>query len=268
MISVDDRLRMRALDAVLFDIDGTLVLNERPLPGAIEAVAAVRAAGLRVRFLTNITSRTAKTLAGQLAELGFDVAVNEVQTATTACVAYLRTLPEARVHLMVPPGVASLFEGIATDDATPDTVVISDLAEGFTFEAMNRAFLMLDRGAELVALSRNMFWFNKQRKQLDAGAFVAALEAATGKTARVMGKPSKDFFNMALAALGTTPDRCLVVGDDILTDIEGARAMGMPAVLVGTGKYRAEHATDPRASGALILSGVDELAARLSVSAV
>jgi ribonucleotide monophosphatase NagD (HAD superfamily) len=75
---------------------------------------------------------------------------------------------------------------------------------------------------------------------LSAGPFVAALEFATGKTATVMGKPSRAFFEMALRDMDLRPEETAMIGDDIITDIAGARKAGMKAVLVKTGKYREE----------------------------
>jgi ribonucleotide monophosphatase NagD (HAD superfamily) len=73
---------------------------------------------------------------------------------------------------------------------------------------------------------------------LSAGPFVQALEFATGKAATIVGKPSKTFFDLALRDMGLRVDQAAMIGDDILTDIGGARTIGMQGILVRTGKYR------------------------------
>lgn len=225
------------VQAILFDIDGTLLSRGAAIDGAAAAVAHARARGMHVRFLTNITGRTPARIAADLGAAGIAVAADEVQTATTVCVAMLRRRPGVRCHLMVPPEVLPMFEGIERDDVDPQVVIISDIGERFDFHALNRAFIMLRAGAELIALQKNLFWFDANGPRLDCGAFVLGLEAAARTQATVTGKPSRAFFDSALAALGCEREEVLVVGDDISTDVAGANAAGMRTVLVGTGKY-------------------------------
>src|SRR5207247_6470655 len=111
---------------------------------------------------------------------------------------------------------------------------------GFTFELLNDLFRKLLGGAELVALQKNMYWLTEGKLTIDAGAFVAALEYASGKTAHLVGKPSCDFFNLALANIGLPASRVAMVGDDIEADIEGAQGAGLKAILVKTGKFQEE----------------------------
>jgi ribonucleotide monophosphatase NagD (HAD superfamily) len=86
------------------------------------------------------------------------------------------------------------------------------------------------------------------RLSLDAGAFVAALEYATGRTARVLGKPSRDFYAAAAASMGLPLSDVAMIGDDVESDVSGALLAGVgKALLVRTGKYTegAEAAADP-----------------------
>jgi inorganic pyrophosphatase len=231
--------------AILFDIEGTLLSRGAPIDGAATAVAQARTLGMQVRFLTNITARTPACIAADLSAAGIAVAAEEVQTATTVCVAMLRKRAGVRCHLMVPPEVLPMFDGIVRDDRHPDVVVISDIGEQFDFHTLNRAFLMLREGAELIALQKNLFWFHADGPRLDCGAFVLALEAAARTRATVTGKPSQVFFDSALAGLDCVREQVLVVGDDISTDVAGASAAGLRTVLVGTGKYADGQTTHP-----------------------
>jgi len=109
-----------------------------------------------------------------------------------------------------------------------------------TYDLLNAAFRAVTGGAEIIALEKDRYWMAPDGFMLSAGPFVAALEFAAGKTATVMGKPSKAFFDMALRDMDLRPDQAVMVGDDIITDIAGARKTGMKAVLVRTGKFRDE----------------------------
>ncbi len=245
--------------AVLFDIEGTLVSGGHAIEGAAAAVAHVRALGMQVRFLTNITGRTPERIAADLSAAGIAVAAAEVQTATTVCVAMLRARAGVRCHLMVPAEVLPMFDGIAPDDQHPQVVVISDIGEQFDFHTMNRAFLMLRGGAELIALQKNLFWFDSDGPKLDCGAFVLALEAAARTQATVTGKPSQAFFDSALAGLDCAREQVLVVGDDISTDVAGASAVGVRTVLVGTGKYADGQTTHPDCQATHFIESVKDL---------
>lgn len=225
------------IKTVLFDIDGTLIARGKALPGAAEAVAYARDQGLAVRFLTNITSQEPSLIAANLQYQGLAIQGHEIQTAMTACVEYLQSRANSTCHLIVPPSVRSLFDGIMLDDRKPNIVVIGDIGDQFNFQVLNQAFLMLRAGAELVAPQKGLVWFDHDGPRLDCGSFIVGLEAATGKEAIITGKPSNLFFQQALAHVGCRADEALIIGDDVTTDVLGAINIGATSLLVGTGKY-------------------------------
>ena len=108
----------------------------------------------------------------------------------------------------------------------------------FSYMNLARAFAELEGGAGLYCLHKNPWWQTARGALLDAGAFVAGLEYATGLAATVLGKPSAEYFEAALAALDADPERTWMVGDDVDADIGGAAALGMRTILVRTGKFR------------------------------
>src|SRR5262249_15602002 len=150
----------------------------------------------------------------------------ELHTALTACVEYLRHRPDSRCRLVVPDAALPMFDGIARDDVHPDVIVVADVGAGFRYELLNALFRQLRDGAELVALHQGLFWMAADGPRLDAGAFLLGLEAASGKQALVMGKPSPVFFTQAFDALGIAPSNALVIGDDVTADVQGARGVG------------------------------------------
>jgi inorganic pyrophosphatase len=233
-----------ALKAILMDIDGTLMFRGEAIPGAGHALREARQAGFVVRLLTNITVRSPREIAGELRACGFDVHEADIQTAGTACSHYVRQRPEITCHLLVPDAMRGLFDGARINDVEPDLVIIGDIAERFDYATLNHAFRLLHNGARLVVPQKNLFWYDEAGPRLDSGAFILALEAASGQTALVTGKPSPVFFQAALDELGVSADEALIVGDDIHTDIAGARALGMRNVLVHTGKGKLQRSAD------------------------
>jgi len=91
-----------------------------------------------------------------------------------------------------------------------------------------------------MALERDRYWMDAGGLSLSAGPFVAALEYATGSRAELVGKPSPAFFRVALDSMGLSPGECAMIGDDAVSDIQGAMDSGMAGLLVETGKFRQE----------------------------
>jgi HAD superfamily hydrolase (TIGR01458 family) len=228
------------VDGLLLDIDGVLVTSWQALPGAIETVEMLRAHGVPLRLITNTTTHTREALAGTLAGAGFAIAPDEIATAVTATASYLQAEhPGAGVFVLSdgdPGEDLGAVRIVDVEDA--DVVVLGGGCDDFSYDAMNRVFRRVHEGAAFVAMHRNLYWRTTDGLQLDGGAFVAALEAATGVVPAVCGKPSPAFFASALAMLGVAPPRVAIVGDDVVNDVTGAQEAGLAGVLVRTGKFR------------------------------
>jgi len=119
-------------------------------------------------------------------------------------------------------------------------VILGDAAQGFTYDNMNRAFGVLSSQPEapLYCLGKGKFYREDGELALDVGPFAAALEFASERTAIVCGKPGREFFQEGLKALGQPAEKVVMVGDDIVSDVGGALAIGVRGVLVRTGKFR------------------------------
>lgn len=232
------------MKAVLLDLDGTLYTEGVAIPGAAEAVAALRRGGWGVGFVTNTTSRSRRHLHERLTRIGVEAAAEEILTALRAGAAHLLARGLRRIAPLVPEGAFEDLAEFEISDQRPEAVVVGDLHERWNFETLNRAFCHLMDGAELVALSRDRYWQKTEGLVLDCGPFVAALEYATGKQAALCGKPSPEFFRAALGVLGdwalAEPRQVLMVGDDVWGDVEGAQRSGLTTCLVRTGKFRPE----------------------------
>jgi HAD superfamily hydrolase (TIGR01458 family) len=230
--------------AILLDIDGVLHVSGEAIPGAPEAVRSLRESGHRLRFVTNNTTRARARLAEELSVIGFELEEDEIETTPVAAARMLegkKVLPlvmsairaDLSAHVQLVEGGAEvvLFGGADESDETNEV---------FSWEQLNRAFAELRNGARLVCLHRNRWWQTGRGPLLDAGAFVAGLEYAAEIEAEVVGKPSRAYFEAALAALGAEAGDTTMVGDDVESDIGGAKAVGLQAVLVRTGKFSEE----------------------------
>lgn len=220
---------------VFIDLSGTLHVGRKPLPGAIEAVARLREAGHRVRFVSNTSSKSRRRLLAVLRQIGFDIAYEELFTAPLVVHRYLQR-HGLRPYLLVHPDLMEEFVDLPQND--PDAVVIGCALEHFTYANLNRAFQLLKQGARIIATGRTACFEGRDGLQLDAGPFVAALEYAAGTEALVLGKPSPEFFAAAREEFSCPGERITMIGDDAASDVGGAMAAGMRGILVQTGKYR------------------------------
>lgn len=261
---------------LLLDLDGTVYTEAGPIPGAREALAAVRAAGLPLAFVTNTTRKPRSAILAHLRKLGVEAARGEVLTAPVAAAAWLCAEGARRVGLLVPRATWEDFEGLDLTGPEPgppggrgaeapgppvDHLVVGDLGEAWDAPTLNWGFRHLLAGARLVAIQKNRFWETGSGLALDAGAFVAALEYASGREATVVGKPSRAFFEAAVGGLGVPAGRCVMVGDDLESDVAGAREAGLVGVLVKTGKFRLDGRDEGEARGRAdaVLESIAEL---------
>jgi HAD superfamily hydrolase (TIGR01458 family) len=221
---------------VLLDLAGVIYEGEKALPGALDAVARLRRAGLPLRFATNTTRATKRTVLQRLAGLGLQITESELFTPAQAAREWL-TANDCSPSLLVHPDLAQEFED--DSDRAHRAVVVGDVGDAFDYASLNRAFRELIDGANLIALAKNRSFKDADGKlSLDAGAFVAALEFASERTALVLGKPAPGFFEAALASMDCPPKYAVMVGDDAEADVAGALHAGLGgAVLVRTGKY-------------------------------
>lgn len=228
--------------AVLLDIDGVLVASWKPIPGATDAVARLRDAGLIVRFLTNTTSRTRAAIAESLRDAGIDVDDDEIATATSATATHLRSRHPAERVLLLDDGPTDDLGDVelvgAGDD--PQVVVLGGAGPAFGWGEVSGLAELVAEGVPFVAMHGSAVWQTDEGLRLDTGAYAAAIEAATGIAPTVVGKPAAAMFRETLAAVEVTPDAAVMVGDDVTSDVLGAQAAGLTGVLVRTGKFRQE----------------------------
>ncbi len=235
---------MLAVQGLLLDIDGVLVTSWKAIPGAIDAMAAFREASLPVCLITNTTTHPRTELAATLTAAGFDVDAGSIVTAVTATAEYLRRAhPEAAVFVLSDGDARADLEGVhlVDDPADADVIALGGASNDFSYAMVNRIFgRLMQGGVSLVAMHRNMFWRTSDGFELDAGAYVAGLEAATGIEAVVCGKPAPAYFEAALSVLDVGAANAAMVGDAVVNDVDGARAAGRTGILVRTGKVRPE----------------------------
>ncbi len=250
--------------ALLVDLDGVLYNEDRPIPGAIEAVSRLREHRLALRFVTNTTAHCRDRTLDKLARLGFGVDDHELITPAALAVRHCRERGHDRVALIMNEEVKRDFAELTETSNRADAVIIGDLGPAFSYDVLNQAFRHVIDGADLIALQKNRYWKRADGLSLDVGPFVAAIEYAARCDAYVVGKPAKAFFDQVLASVGADASAAAMVGDDIESDIGGALRAGLAAILVRTGKYREDRAHQPRIQPTHVVDSIADIPALLS----
>jgi HAD superfamily hydrolase (TIGR01458 family) len=226
----------------LIDLDGVMYTGENLVPGSDDAIHFLKESGYAYRFVSNTTRKSRHTIAEKLSRMGLEIPEEYIFTPPVAAVTYMKKTGKHRFHLII-TGDADRDFPLPTPQNSHDGVdyvILGDAGDEITYASLNAAFRDMMEGAELIALERDRFWMAHDGLALSAGPFVTALEFATGKKAVLMGKPSRDFFHLALNDMELNREQVVMIGDDIQTDIGGAQNAGMRGVLVRTGKYREE----------------------------
>jgi HAD superfamily hydrolase (TIGR01458 family) len=225
----------------LIDLDGVLYVDETPIHGAVDAINTLKGHGMPCRFLTNTSTLSRASIGAKLRGMGFDITDAEIFSAPQAVLSYLQQKPNAVCKLYVADDVRSDFAHLRQTRELPTHIVIGDIGPRWDYALLNDILNDLLNGAELVAIHKNKFWQTDAGLRLDIGGFIAALEYASNKPARVMGKPSRDFFDLAAHDLGVDKKSVAVIGDDVDSDVQGAQRAGLSGILCKTGKFREEY---------------------------
>jgi len=259
------------MTAILLDIDGVLHVSGDPIPGAADAVRALRADGHQLRFVTNNTTRARAGLARELQAIGIELDEHEISTTPIAAGKLLEGM---RVLALTMSSVRKdLAAHVTLVEENAEAVLLggadetAETGEVFAYENLNRAFAALRQGARLVCLHKNRWWQTADGPLLDAGAFVAGLEYAAQVEAEIVGKPTAAYFEAALAELASKPSEAVMVGDDVEADIGGAKQIGMRGVLVRTGKFRPAALEDADPQPDAVLDSIAELPAWMEAEA-
>lgn len=232
-----------AYDAALFDLDGVIYLGPEAVPGAAEAITALRARGVKLGFVTNNAARTPGSVAEHLRDLGIPAQTCDVVTSAQAGAHVLldRFGPRARILVTGGGGIwAALAEagltGVRSADEDP-VAVIQGWSSDLTWAHLNEAAIAIQRGAHWLATNTDSTRPTDRGLVPGNGAAVAAVRMAVDVDPEVAGKPYPPLFAETMQRLGAPHP--IFVGDRLDTDIAGASALGLDSLMVLTGAHGA-----------------------------
>ncbi|MCF8266432.1 MAG: HAD hydrolase-like protein [Ignavibacteriales bacterium] len=220
---------------LLIDLDGVLRMGKTPAPGLKEFFNYLEESKRPACILSNTTLSTGQDVKYYFSQLALTCPI-PLMTAADAAFEYARGKYK-NVKVFGSPNVHKLFEPLV-HPGTPEAVIVGDMYKDWNFSVMNEIFLNVIKGADFIAMQKNRYWSTPEDGLLlDAGAFISAIEYASGEEALLIGKPSPLYFEMALKIVGLKPgDPFLMLGDDLDIDIRAAKILGGQGILIFTGK--------------------------------
>ena len=222
----------------LIDIEGTLLVSGRPLPGAVEFIDFLNRNAIGYCLITNTVSKTTEQYELLFNDIGMAIGKEKIVNPIIALNAYLTKNRIDNYLLIGPDKVKNLLPETGKSDK-PDYVVFCDFEQiELSYELLNRIFQYIKSGSQILATSYTDYYISNDKLKIDTGIFVKMFELLTGEKAAIIGKPSRIIFEMALDKLGMAKSNVAVIGDDGFSDIAGGKEAGMETILVRTGIYK------------------------------
>lgn len=250
---------IKNIKGFFFDLDGVLCIEGKPISGSIQLLNILNSRCIPFRILTNYTTLSRKGLYDKLTSLGFNISKKHIISAAYAGVLRLRKLNNPRCEFILSANVMDDYNEFTLDSVSPEYIIIGDLDDKWSFEIINDIFKKVINGSRIIALHKGRYFEVSDGLQIDSGAFIRAIEYATSTDSEVIGKPEKTFFQLAIDDIGLSPDNLMMIGDDIINDVGGAKKMGLKGTLVKTGKFREDIVNSTNIKPDYIIDSVSDL---------
>ena len=230
---------------ILLDLEGVIYEGNRLIDGSIETINKLLAHGFNIKYLTNTTTTSRRLVFEKLIQFKLPLIEPDIFSPAIAANIFLKKKNISRISLFTNQSLQEDFADFVIDDLRPEAIILGDLYKEFSWEKLNKAFqIILEANPLIIALHKNRYCKRENKLGLDLGPFVAALEYATSKKSVLIGKPEKNFFNLAIEDIKLKNEEVLMIGDDIIADIGGAKNILLKTIQVKTGKFQKKDETN------------------------
>jgi len=263
---MEDKLNLSNVRAVVADMDGDLWRGKDPLPGLRNFFSFLEKRPIPFILATNNAAGTPDQFIRKLAKFGVNTIKPEhILTSSIAAAAYLKReyKPGTKVYVVGQEGLrAAMREAgfvLLEDSSQPADIVIAGADFTLTYDKLKHATLLIQRGARFIGTNGDLTYPSEEGFAPAGGTILVAIEAATGVKPPIMGKPERLMFDIAVEKMGTTPEKTVMIGDRLDTDILGGQRAGLKTILVTTGIDNAESCRQKDIYPDAIFSGIEEL---------
>jgi len=256
-------MNVKSLNVFFFDLDGVLSVGKENLRylGGREIIEKLKKSGKKTFILTNDSTHVREEIRQNLAKLGFNFASEEILTSSYLTAHYLaERFLQAPFYLVGESGLRRELEAAGHYVSNKPKVVVVGLDRQLNYEKLNDALRYLRAGAELVGSYGGAVYMSDHGPALSAGPIVKLLEFGSGERATIIGKPSPLMFRIALRLANDKAGKAVMIGDQIETDIVGARRAGVHTILVLTGVETRKGIRLSKIKPEAVIENVDALA--------
>src|SRR6476620_8869436 len=221
----------------LTDMDGVLVHEDVPIPGAQEFIEALKESGLRFLVLTNNSIFTPRDLRARLLGSGIDVPEDAIWTSALATAQFLaEQRPHGTAYVIGEAGLTTALHdvGYVLTDREPDYVVLGE-TRTYSFEAITRAIRLIEAGARFIATNPDPSGPSTEGSLPATGSVAALISRATGVEPYFVGKPTPLMMRSALNRIDAHSETTVMIGDRMDTDVISGLEAGLRTILVLTG---------------------------------
>ncbi|WP_378148511.1 HAD-IIA family hydrolase [Cnuibacter sp. UC19_7] len=221
----------------LTDMDGVLVHENSPVPGASELLQQWRDQGKPFLVLTNNSIFTPRDLSARLRSSGLDVPEESIWTSALATAAFLKDqMPGGSAFVIGEAGILTALHeaGFIMTETNPDYVVVGE-TRNYSFEAITKAIRLIGNGSRFIVTNPDATGPSTEGPLPATGAIAALITKATGKHPYVVGKPNPMMFRSAMNKIGAHSENTGMIGDRMDTDVVAGIEAGLHTVLVLTG---------------------------------
>ncbi|HEY7349007.1 MAG TPA: HAD-IIA family hydrolase [Ktedonobacterales bacterium] len=232
---------MKTYQNYFFDLDGVIYRGNERLPGAREFIEWIEATGRTYLYLSNNSMSTPAQVAARLEAIGMPAPLERVVTAGSAAAAYLgHTYPGARAFVLGLPPLAQMVAAaglhpLSEAEGAQAEVVLVGLDRKLTYARLSVAVQAVLNGAAFVTVNRDPLLPVEDKLEPGAGSIAAALEASTGVSPYIVGKPEPGIILEALRLIGGRAEETVMIGDGITLDIPAGHNAGLDTILLLSG---------------------------------
>jgi HAD superfamily hydrolase (TIGR01450 family) len=254
-----NKSELKKIKLFVLDMDGTIYLGDKILPGAIEFVHTARRMGKKVVFFTNNASKNPNNYVEKLNRMGFGATREDVVTAGDVTIEYLkRNRPDEAVYLVGTPALHNSFEEAGIQISENANIVVSSFDTTLTYEKLVISCDLIRNGADFYCTHPDFNCPTENGFIPDSGAIAALITASTNKSPKYFGKPYKETADMISELFGVPFEETAIVGDRLYTDIALGKNNCLMSVLVLSGETKIEDVNVDNAPD-IILNGIGEI---------
>jgi NagD protein len=227
----------KPVESWLTDMDGVLVHEGSPVPGAPEFVARLRASGKPFLVLTNNSIYTARDLQARLARMGIEVPERAIWTSALATAKFLDDQrPGGTAYVIGEAGLTTALHavGYILTDHEPDYVVLGE-TRTYSFEAITTAIRLINGGSRFISTNPDATGPSSEGALPACGSVAALISKATGIDPYFVGKPNPMMMRSALNSINAHSETTAMIGDRMDTDVLCGLEAGLETILVLTG---------------------------------